>query len=844
MSGLDADLDYLLVEALSEAASLSGSSVRTSARLSSTSSATSAPASAVRGGGVGGGFESDGDTVGGRFSQGSVSLSKMYSVVRVSGGDDLICFGSVGTGNASFCIRKNCGVKAHADSKVSLMGIRSTRIFISRKVGSTVFVEPSVDFSKISSEVWEDWKHKQGSLAEWNQEFCAVEIADSESATIDEVKTESTFLSKASKDFKTPSKRSRDSMELMDDDEVPEAPLEKIDVQLHERTFPPIESVEWEELIGEKGIKKSMVTLALSQIESSVIALGKSMRSVVAHSQTRFVEIEKGSKLIAGAVHTLSSTVGSSVEIDNRFEAPTLWGTSAFITHELVRIGEVVADLETEVNPLKKEMVEKESASKESLTKMEESCRKTVKALVMIMNRVKEINPELATLKAKVEEVEDVQQRASKRSKHQQGREEVYGNFSNTGNHKDRERVDDSGVDDLMQLLGKNNLEVDAPINPTERTPTGQGQSASGGVNFNNLCESLAQTAAAVETLIEDVGILKLCIEDKSVKFGGLGLRTIHECNEWIQNHFSCYRYGLIMDPLLMLDRIFASREGASKTANQFKVWEARLKLKISTGAEGAAVNAVQINRPQLFHSGMTELAPGRNKSRLNMLPNVAAWKSAGEGVRPFIIKRMNSMHSTLLKEIAFAFGSDGNMAKANSLAVTSLNDTITFLTQLFNFVDSLYEKLHLDSKFTSEQAWGLTTQILDRICEELYEPKEGVIDAMQVEDPASVCCHVLWSSFRTHEVMAGYLEKDFVNHPSISAEYVKFLATNSGHDKVEKLQAQMSEVVEKLSKAVDESKKATAKADAASAKCSELGREVVSLTKRVKTLEDQRANR
>ena len=88
---------------------------------------------------------------------------------------------------------------------------------------------------------------------------------------------------------------------------------------------------------------------------------------------------------------------------------------------------------------------------------------------------------------------------------------------------------------------------------------------------------------------------------------------------------------------------------------------------------------------------------------------------------------------------------------------------------------------------------------------------------------------------------MAGYLEKDFENHPTISSEYVKFLATNSGSDKVEKLQAQMAEVIEKLSKSIEESKKATAKADAASAKCSELSREVAVLTRKVKTLEDHR---
>ena len=47
--------------------------------------------------------------------------------------------------------------------------------------------------------------------------------------------------------------------------------------------------------------------------------------------------------------------------------------------------------------------------------------------------------------------------------------------------------------------------------------------------------------------------------------------------------------------------------------------------------------------------------------------------------------------------------------------------------------------------------------------------------------------------------------------------------------------------MIEKLSKAVEESKRAVAKADAASAKCAELGREVVVLTKKVKSLEDRK---
>jgi hypothetical protein len=83
--------------------------------------------------------------------------------------------------------------------------------------------------------------------------------------------------------------------------------------------------------------------------------------------------------------------------------------------------------------------------------------------------------------------------------------------------------------------------------------------------------------------------------------------------------------------------------------------------------------------------------------------------------------------------------------------------------------------------------------------------------------------------------------KSNFENHPAISAEYVKFLATNSGSEKVEKLESQLSVVTEKLGKAVDESKRVVAKSDAASTKCSELVRDLALLTKKVKALEDRK---
>ena len=124
-----------------------------------------------------------------------------------------------------------------------------------------------------------------------------------------------------------------------------------------------------------------------------------------------------------------------------------------------------------------------------------------------------------------------------------------------------------------------------------------------------------------------------------------------------------------------------------------------------------------------------------------------------------------------------------------------------------------------------------MTTPILDRVCEDFYASKEGV------EDPILNCSHLQWACFRTHYVMKTYLDHHFENHPAVSAEYVKFLATNSGFDKVEKMELVISEKVER---AIDAAEKAGKRADTATDKFSAANKELVVLMKRVQGLENK----
>ena len=288
-----------------------------------------------------------------------------------------------------------------------------------------------------------------------------------------------------------------------------------------------------------------------------------------------------------------------------------------------------------------------------------------------------------------------------------------------------------------------------------------------------------------------------------------------------------------------MFDKIFGN-EHSDSTA-YMKMLESRLKLSIETGAEASALNALQFPRPRLFHQGRPIIHMERNKSRLNKLPDHKSWKSGGAGIHNHIVKQMNLIHSSMQSDINHAFGGDSRTSQAMMISTMSLTATVTFITQLLKAVDNIYEKLHVMSKFTAEQGWCLTMQILDRIMEDLYAPKDGVLDAMTISDPLSVCSHLVWASFKTHDIMTSYVDKHFENHPAISTEYVKFLATNSGFEKVEKLSGLVDTLTEKLTKTMEDAKKAASKADNASMKLTDALREVAALTKRVKSLEDKR---
>jgi hypothetical protein len=238
-----------------------------------------------------------------------------------------------------------------------------------------------------------------------------------------------------------------------------------------------------------------------------------------------------------------------------------------------------------------------------------------------------------------------------------------------------------------------------------------------------------------------------------TIKFAGLGFRNMQECHAWSMSNFPGRRYGL------MLDRICGADELNSSAGNIWKTMESRINLKITTGAEAAALEALNNFRPRLFYSGRPAMSYERNTSRLSKLLKHGDWKMGGGGVREHIMKQMSILHSSKSHDINHAFGNKAEFVQAHMVSMLSLTATLTLLTLLVGAVDTIYEKLHVQSEFGTAAAWSVTMQILDKFFEELFVPKDGVMQAISLGDPDSIYSHVLYASFKSHDVISVYVD-------------------------------------------------------------------------------------
>lgn len=357
------------------------------------------------------------------------------------------------------------------------------------------------------------------------------------------------------------------------------------------------------------------------------------------------------------------------------------------------------------------------------------------------------------------------------------------------------------------------------------------------GTNFAPASEEeVEEIRSTLERMEGEFGRFKAENEVTSVKFGGLGLRGFDECEAWIAKNFPDRAYGTVVDVYALFDRIVD--DGSSNMAEMLASMEKRMKLKIDTAAEAQAIAAFLNEVPRIFHSPeATEVHIDSHVSMLSKLPSIDHWSKGQHCLKNVIVKKLNKIKTSIKRDMERRLPLN---SVALQVAIEGLEKSCSWILNLIKFMDGSFESLHQTSKFSKKQAWSLVTQLIRRIFYDLHAVRVGVLDSMTT-DKESICAAVLWGVFQTQDVMEDYEKHNFENHPSMASEYVKFLATNSGFEVMEDLEATVTRLDKEngeLKRALTEAKR---KADVANSAADRAEKAVNDLAKRVAAMEKKK---
>ena len=278
---------------------------------------------------------------------------------------------------------------------------------------------------------------------------------------------------------------------------------------MHARTLPVDNTPQLEELIAGKTMEKGLITRAVARLETSVVTHGGLLSEVAGLSHKRILAKEKYLQLMSGAVQKVQICIGHPVELDTRFDAPTLWSFTSFIADEVIRLEGGLTVLEETVGPIKI-TVDNVMLECERLANLATG-DKMLKVLIMVSNKVKEASEQIVISKTKVLELESNLAEA-------QSPDQKANSFKVTSPAS----VD--AIDELIYMLdmgARVEERTDSFVTPEKAPRVGE---RTGGGREGELVRRLEEE---IKRLTADVGLLKACSEDKSVKFGGLGLRSM-----------------------------------------------------------------------------------------------------------------------------------------------------------------------------------------------------------------------------------------------------------------------------------------------------------------------------
>lgn len=227
----------------------------------------------------------------------------------------------------------------------------------------------------------------------------------------------------------------------------------------------------------------------------------------------------------------------------------------------------------------------------------------------------------------------------------------------------------------------------------------------------------IAQRLMKLESLLSGVTADK---DKRFIKFGNLNLRSLKECEAWLDSNHPGGDFGFIINFHAAMEHI-AQQLGTVGILNHM---HSTYRLNIRDLNQAYMVQSFERKLPKFMHASGGHKSLDLKDSHLASLPSWEQWDKPEDGLKAVLEKELSSFctsfRSTLTDKLAVDYPT------MNSIATQALLATENFIITMIAFVEETF-KLYSNAHYSPEHAWHITTMLLKSLILKIAEPRVGV---------------------------------------------------------------------------------------------------------------------
>jgi len=136
----------------------------------------------------------------------------------------------------------------------------------------------------------------------------------------------------------------------------------------------------------------------------------------------------------------------------------------------------------------------------------------------------------------------------------------------------------------------------------------------------------------------------------------------------------------------------------------------------------------------------------------------------------------------------------------AHGFALECLNQSVQFWTLLAVYINNCCAYL-IDGGHSKDSAWEITSCCVRQIFDDINEVRVTARDSQDQDSRAGTARQHLWAILSAHAVMAEYVNRNFEDHPSLSAILRKTLTWQAPMELIRSIQTRVKAVEDKNTK-------------------------------------------